>query len=177
MITVKEVLGNEESFNWWLTIMPDQLLYLNLFPKEVRNKLDYSIESLDVLEKYIIENYTMEELEDSAFKTMVDICARYIGETYIRNMVDLKWDMERDKGYYMEGHPCIVRNDKTKSFPPQFPHTFAFVAIRELNNNGTSNTGDSISSVLKVNINYEWGTYTEEELKKYYPNFVFTPKS
>jgi hypothetical protein len=178
MITVEEVLGDEERYNWWLTIMPDVLINLNLFPKEIRSKLDYSIDSLDVIEKYVIENYTMEELEKSEYKIFVDTCARYIGETYIRTMIDMKWDMEREKGMYMEGHPCIVKKDKTKAFTAKFPHTDPFVAIRNLDpkRRGIYNVGESISGVLKFNINYEIYNYPEEDLKKFYPNFVFTLK-
>ena len=70
------------------------------------------------MEKYVTENSTMENLYNSDFKTFVDIFTRCIGESYIRNMLDMKWDISRDEGYYMEGFPCIVKIDETKVFPP-----------------------------------------------------------
>src|SRR5579859_1556368 len=64
MITVSDLNCKEENYTWWLNIMPDEMPRLSILPKKVRARLDYSPASLDVIEEYIRENYTTEEMKD-----------------------------------------------------------------------------------------------------------------
>src|SRR6202789_510862 len=64
MITISDLNGKEDNYTWWLNIMPDEMPRLSILPKAIRARLDYSLDSLDVIEKYIVSNYTVEELKD-----------------------------------------------------------------------------------------------------------------
>ncbi|CAM3290803.1 hypothetical protein [Empedobacter stercoris] len=111
MIVISEIQGNEESYNWWLTIMPDVMYNLKLFPKDVSSKLDYSVESLDILELYIIENYNIDDLRLPFYKTVDDIFSRYIGETFRKNIKDAIWEMETRSEYFGYGFPMINKKN------------------------------------------------------------------
>ena len=64
MITISDLNGKEDNFTWWLNIMPDEMPRLSILPSAIRDRLNYSMESLDLIEEYIRENYTAEELKD-----------------------------------------------------------------------------------------------------------------
>jgi hypothetical protein len=94
MITVSDLNGKEDNYAWWLNIMPDEMPRLSILPKDVRNRLDYSLGSLDVIEKYIADNYTAEEIRDRRNRFACDIFIRYIGETFRKNFPGLYWCFE-----------------------------------------------------------------------------------
>lgn len=62
MITISDLNCKEENYTWWLNIMPDEMPRLSILPKEVRAQLDCSLASLDVVEEYIRDNYTPNEM-------------------------------------------------------------------------------------------------------------------
>ncbi|MCU0351655.1 MAG: hypothetical protein MUF43_12655 [Flavobacterium sp.] len=147
MIAINEIRGDEEQFNWWLTIMPDVLLYLSTLPKEVRTRLDYSVESLDVLERHIIENFDLQEMEHSENKMAVDLFARYIGQTFKKNLTDVIWEMETRVGWFGCGFPLLNKRDN-KPFTKQSPYSFVFGALDR-------KSGNYLSNILKHNIENE----------------------
>lgn len=154
MIVVREIQGNEESYNWWLTIMPDVMYNLNLLPKNVSNKLDYSIESLNVLELYIIENYDIEELKLPIYKTVIDLFSRYIGETFRKNIKDTIWEMEKREGYFGYGFPMINKKNSIP-FTKVLPSSILFGAISNAKENIIYKTGEYLSGILKHKISEE----------------------
>lgn len=87
----KEVL--EEKFNWWITFIPDKIVALEeKLPENIKDKLDFSVTSLDILEKYLVENYTLEGMIQD--KEMWDYCASYIGYTYKKNIFKAEWHID-----------------------------------------------------------------------------------
>jgi hypothetical protein len=94
MITISDLNGKEDNYTWWLNIMPDEMPRLSILPKTIRDQLNYSMESLDLIEEYIRENYTAEELKDRKNRYARDLFARYIGETFRKNVSDLFWSFE-----------------------------------------------------------------------------------
>ncbi len=79
MITIREIQGDEEKYNWWLTIMPDVLLNVTLLPKLIRTKLDFSIDSLDILENYMKENFELKAiLQSNQGKRMIDFLSIFL---------------------------------------------------------------------------------------------------
>ncbi|MDR1502138.1 MAG: hypothetical protein LBT43_06755 [Prevotella sp.] len=148
MITINEILGNEENYTWWLTIMPDVMYNLQLLPKNVSSKLDYSVESLNILELYIIENYNMEELKLPKYKTVDDLFSRYIGETFRRNIKDAIWEMEKREKYYGYGYPLINKKNNIP-FTKVHPSSILFGAIANAEENGIYKTGEYLSGILK----------------------------
>jgi hypothetical protein len=94
MITISDLNGKEDNYTWWLNIMPDEMPRLSILPKAIRERLNYSMESLDLIEAYIRENYTADELKDRKNRYARDLFARYIGETFRKNASDLFWSFE-----------------------------------------------------------------------------------
>jgi hypothetical protein len=85
-----------DRFELWLMDMDDALeRFMDQVP-EVREKLDYSAESLDVLEKWLLERYpTFEAIIADSEKDMLDGMARYVGETFRKNLGGI-WDIVLD---------------------------------------------------------------------------------
>ena len=120
MITISDLNGKEDNFTWWLNIMPDEMPRLSILPKEIRDRLDYSLDSLDVIERYIVSNYTVEELKDRKNKFARDLFVRYIGETFRRNVPELFWAFEAQNekdAYY--GIPVLMTI--AEGVPPMTP--------------------------------------------------------
>jgi hypothetical protein len=144
MITVTDINQNEENYVWWLTIMADELPRLCLLPKAVRSALDFSIESLDILEKYILDNYTLEEMRDYKNKYARDLFSRYVGETFRKNIPNMRWAFEfSDKKNIFYGLPVIQENDGPTT--PMAPSFFVTALIDR-------QQGDYLSSILRANI-------------------------
>ena len=97
MITISDLNGKEDNYTWWLNIMPDEMPRLSILPKAIRDRLDYSMDSLDLIEDYIRENYSAEELKERKNRYARDLFARYIGETFRKNVSDLFWSFESGK--------------------------------------------------------------------------------
>ena len=94
MITISDLNGKEDNYTWWLNIMPDEMPRLSILPKAIRDRLDFSLDSLDLIEDYIRENYSAEELKERKNRYARDLFARYIGETFRKNMSELFWAFE-----------------------------------------------------------------------------------
>lgn len=111
MITIREIQGDEERYNWWLTTMPDVLLNMALLPKPIKTNLDYSIKSLDCLEAYIKDNFDLESILHSSEKVAFDFFARYIGETFRKNLIDVIWNLEKKEGWVGYGYPLLTKKE------------------------------------------------------------------
>ncbi len=108
MMTVHDI-RNEEHYVWWLTIMPDELMRLPMLSRELREALDYTPASLDVLEKFILDNYTFEGLGSAKFKYAQDLYGRYVGETFRKNLPNACWTCDwEDKNNVFYGMPVLM---------------------------------------------------------------------
>ena len=95
------LLRTREQFEYWLFDMDDALEYfLASLPEEVRAQLDYSLDSLDVLEKWLLERYsTTETILNRYEHTRWDDISRYVGETF-RKTLGGQWDIHLDDPHY-----------------------------------------------------------------------------
>lgn len=134
MMTVADINQNEENYVWWLTIMPDELMRLQQLPRQLRESLDFSPASLDVLEGFILDNYTVDELDSAKFKYARDLYARYIGETFRKNVPNTFWtcDLE-DKNNIYYGIPVLKVKDLFA--PPIAAPMLVFTLIHRNKNN------------------------------------------
>jgi hypothetical protein len=116
---------NRDDFENWLFDMDDALdRFRDDVPKVVRERLDYSFESLEPLEQWILQKYvdTKSMLVASEANT-VDGIARYIGETF-RKQVGGKWNIRLDDPEYVYyGLPELTGFSKSPT--PICPHTLA----------------------------------------------------
>ena len=118
MSTVQE---KRDQFEWWLTCIPDKVeALIDRLPPEVGSKLNYSLESLSLLEKHLIENYTVESMTKD--KEFWDCLASYIGTTYRRLIPKAGWqiELENEKDVFYN-RPVLVLEGSP--FPPISPHT------------------------------------------------------
>ncbi|OYD07742.1 hypothetical protein [Paludifilum halophilum] len=112
----RKILNNEEEndkFQYWLMEMGDILdEFVEEMPKELQ--LDYSPKSLLRIEEWIISNYkTIPEIKSDRAK--LDKFARYVGETFRRNL-DGVWELPLDNPKYVfYGIPQIVFQDENIS--------------------------------------------------------------
>jgi hypothetical protein len=89
--------SSREDFNYWLVDMDDALdRFMATLPDEVRQKLDYSPESLEVIEQWLLERYpSLDAARTSGDSKVFDGVARYVGETFRRN-VGGRWSITFD---------------------------------------------------------------------------------
>ena len=91
----------EENFEEWIILIDSKMDYFtDAFAKENNLKLDYSIESLNEIENWILTNYS--EIKDliGDAKTL-DYLTVYIGETF-RKYIGGEWfiDLKNKKNAY-----------------------------------------------------------------------------
>jgi hypothetical protein len=100
----------QEVFEEWVFVKDDALAdFFDRIPAELNDDLDFSPASLDTLEKYILKNFTAESIEEKENMDWLDGFARYIGETFIKNLKGAHWSINLEKEdliYY--GLPLIV---------------------------------------------------------------------
>lgn len=147
MITVQELNYNEENFNWWLTIMPDVLMNLSLLPQDVRDSLNFSVESLLIFEEYILENYTLNSIREKNNKRALDVFTRYIGETFRKNLKNVIWSFQDNPKFIDYGYPILIKRDN-QPFTPQNPASFIVAALDR-------KKGNYLIKILKNNIENE----------------------
>ena len=96
-----------ELFEAWLWDMPNALeRFKNRMPKEIQDKLDFSLQSLDIVEKHLLDNYeTIEQIKNEP-SYILDGYAIYVGETFrnvLKNDRINQWELmlEEDNVYYL----------------------------------------------------------------------------
>ena len=91
-----------DDFESWLVDMDDALeRFIGKLPGEVGGQLDYSPESLDILEKWTLDNYeSPEQMLPASEAESVDALARYVGETF-RRAIGGRWGIRLDDPKYV----------------------------------------------------------------------------
>jgi len=112
------VIDGYESFQYWLTYMDEALdEFIASLPPIVAKKLDYSQESLDVLESWWLSKFqSISELRETDSKFLVDGVSRYIGES-VRINIGGVWEISFEDpidAYY--GLPVVTKY-KSNSTP------------------------------------------------------------
>lgn len=125
MLSQAEVEKRRENFEEWLFEMDDALQqFVDGIVESTRSQLDFSPESLDVLEAWVLERYSNpEELMKPEAKHVLDGVARYIGETY-RKKIGGRWQIRLDDPKYaFFGLPELTGFSETPT--PICPHSLA----------------------------------------------------
>lgn len=113
----------QEDFEFWLADMDDALAgFRESIPSSIRAELDFSPESLDALEAWLLETYaSADELLKSESSRAVDGLARYVGETF-RKAIGGKWEIRVDDPKYVYyGLPQLTGYSERPT--PIAPHT------------------------------------------------------
>lgn len=99
----------DKKFQHWLSLMDEGLqAFFEQLPRNVRDQLDYSIESVDVLEAWLLKRYPNFEAarQDTEIK-LFEGAGRYIGEAF-RKVVGGRWTIERRPRHLFQDIPILL---------------------------------------------------------------------
>jgi hypothetical protein len=110
-----QYLPSPDEFEAWLDTIPDFIDgFLSMMPTSLRMRLDFSPESLDVIEDWVLERYPD---TDAMFPTSesdrINLIACYVGETY-RKALEARWEQQSDPKYVYFGLPVLVGKNWTE---------------------------------------------------------------
>ena len=137
----------QEDFQEWIFYISDKMDYFTEeFAKEQSLTLDYSMESLDVLEVWILNHFD-DAKELIAEGQLLDYLTIYIGETF-RKYIGGKWfiDLENKKNAYFS--MPVLTDPSYKGVVYKTPMTYATACI-------SRKKGNYISTILKNNMEME----------------------
>ena len=143
---MKQALSNRDDFEYWLSNIDEEIDFLlEIVPKEINSELDFSVNSLEVLESWILKKY--KSTEQMLMKTQtkrVNSIACYIGETFRKN-IGGKWDIKlEDKKFVFFGIP-ILTNFLQESSP--------FCPLALATTTADRTTGSFLKNILQIQIN------------------------
>lgn len=134
----------QENFQEWLILIDFKMdFFTEEFAKEQNLTLDYSLESLDKLEGWILANYDdIKKLIDD--EKMLDYLTVYIGETF-RKHLGGKWyiDLKNKKNAYYS--MPVLTDPSYRGEVYIAPMTYATACINR-------KKGNYISTILKNNM-------------------------
>ena len=137
----------QEDFQEWIFYISDKMDYFTEeFAKEQGLILDYSMESLDDLEVWILDHFD-DAKELIAEGQLLDYLTIYIGETF-RKHIGGKWfiDLENKKNAYFS--MPVLTDPSYKGVVYKTPMTYATACI-------SRKKGNYISTILKNNMEME----------------------
>jgi hypothetical protein len=106
-------MAMRDEFDYWIFYLCDVLEdFLDFLPLEVSEKLDFSVESLDVIENWILDRYsTLDAILSFDQSSILNALRIYIGETF-RKIVGGHWDIElEDSDFVFFQEPVITNFD------------------------------------------------------------------
>ncbi|WP_422859488.1 hypothetical protein ACOKFD_00670 [Flagellimonas sp. S174] len=108
-----------EDFIEWTTFTEDRFNdWVKPNPK-LAKLLDWSPNSLIIVENYLLENFTIEDLENQENKTPIDAIVSYVAETIRKNIPETIWKIDlEDKTNIYYRLPYLV----FKLGAPTCPH-------------------------------------------------------
>jgi hypothetical protein len=134
----------QENFQDWIFYIDDKMdVFTEDFAQENNLVLDYSIQSLNDLEQWILKTYEDEDKLIEDHKTL-DLLAIYIGETF-RKYIGGKWFMDTENqknAFYMMP---VLTGPEFKGVKYKSPMTYATASIDR-------QEGNYISTILKNNM-------------------------
>lgn len=107
---VHSELTNEiQVFQAWVEMMPERIdSWLSELPEEKRSFFDYSIESLDRVEDYLISRFTLEDLKDQSRKFEFDAVVCYTLKVFEKHWTRSEFRIElEDKSNILYKVPAI----------------------------------------------------------------------
>lgn len=118
-----------ETFIEWTTFTEDRInTWKKAIPSEISAKLDWSPESLNILEKYLIDNYTLEDQKDKEKRSSLDAIISYVGDTIRKCIPETVWKIDvEDETNIFYNLPYLV----FKLGVPLSPHHLVQDALAE----------------------------------------------
>lgn len=104
--------SNEKEINFsaWINLLDDRIEdWLGSLSFEERSSFDYSIESLDEIERYMISKFSLEDLQENSNKKEIDAIASYVLKTFENNWSKSEFVIElKDKKNILFNRPAIT---------------------------------------------------------------------
>lgn len=118
-----------DTFIEWTTFTEDRInQWKKNIPNEVSSKLDGSPESLLILEKFLLDNYTLEDQKDKEKRPSLDAIVSYVGDLIRKNIPETVWKIElEDETNLFYNLPYLV----FKLGVPLSPHNLVQDALAE----------------------------------------------
>jgi hypothetical protein len=104
-----QLIENNDKFEYWLMDMDDALIrFVDTLPTEIKAQIDFSPESLVVLEAWLLSKYSdTDKIMLMTESKVVDGAARYVGEVF-RRCLGGKWVIDfKDKNNVFYGLPQL----------------------------------------------------------------------
>ena len=97
------------NFNSWISTMDDRISdWLETLSKNDFLVFDFSVNSLDEMEKYLIEKYELKDLNNSNNKIEIDACMSYVLEVFRKNWTKSEFTIElKDEKNILFNRPAI----------------------------------------------------------------------
>lgn len=122
--------SSQDEFDGWLIAIPEIMKeWIQGLPIQISSKLDYSLDSLTVLEAWLLENFEKrdDKLPEGLF-LIAEPAGYYVGEI-VRKLVGGEWVIElTDKEYAYLGIPGIY-GDNYFSNGPVYPVTWITTCV------------------------------------------------
>jgi hypothetical protein len=128
----------QEQFEWWITSIDEKVSDLKKkLPVDIKNNLDKSIDSIDLIENFLIQNYNSTDKKIDF--ELWDQIASYIAAVYKINLEKSRWFIElEDESNIFYNKPGLQMNGKIYFYP----HSYVMAAIDR-------RKGNFISQVIK----------------------------
>ncbi|WP_405225708.1 hypothetical protein [Dokdonia sp. Asnod1-B02] len=109
------------NFDAWVDLIDERILdWRNGLNTELKCNLDFSIDSLDLIEKYLFENFTLESIKSTENKLQIDGAASYAIKVFEKHWTNSQYVIELDdKKNVLYNRPAIITNPpKGAAFSP-----------------------------------------------------------
>lgn len=133
----------EKSFKEWIASIPVKLEILpTLLPNDLCITYDFSLESMNKIESYLINMYSLQEFKKQ--HELFDCVAAYASKVYMHNVANCKWDFRTDDERNVHFNQPVLEAPYKMKFPP-FMNVGAALDRKR---------GTYISDVITKNNNY-----------------------
>jgi hypothetical protein len=139
---------SRDEFEYWLIDMDNALAeFSTYFPEAERKQLDYSGESLNIVEQWLLRKYSNVQSAISPSEApYIDKAARYVGETFRKHLGGYWYIELNNKKYVYFGLPQL--RGKSNKCTPDCPHTMVTTCLDR-------RTGTFIQTVFKNSRPYD----------------------
>ena len=142
---VKEKKERKENFIEWVTSMPDRIIeFKKKLPREIRDSLDRSPESLEILENCMIQNFSIKDIQNPQSRDSIDGFMTYTGDVFQKNLPNIKWSIDLEDESNISFALPVISNGIILPFSP-----FEFLERIFYKKSGTI-----LKNLFMLNLNY-----------------------
>jgi hypothetical protein len=124
-----KLITTQHEFGEWVRSAPERIgALLVILPDSVKQQMDYSLNSLDVLGEWLVETYPRSEHISQDSRPIGEWIMTYVGETFLRQAGG-QWVIElNDEDMAYRGIPG-VQSDQAANIYPSYPGLWVGAAV------------------------------------------------